>query len=157
EPIRLLCAGPGGVWAAGPETLYHAPTDTGRFAPVPAGRYDLAEADALLGDGDGVLLGNPWGLFRARPGGEPEAVAPDRLPCCTGLARDAGGAVWVATEDAVYRLRDGALGDPLRLPDNDVPVRGLAGGRDVLWVWTASGLGCVRNDRWQPVAWPAGP
>jgi ligand-binding sensor domain-containing protein len=159
EPIRAVCAAPGGgVWAAAPSAVYHVPDAGGSFTVVAREHDGAVEADALLPDSDGVLLGNAWGLFRLRRGHDPERLEAQTLSSCVGLARDGKGDVWVATPHRVYRLRGSRLEVPVPPPEGDAGgiVRGLAAGKDVVWVWTSSGLARIADNRRLPIPWPEG-
>jgi ligand-binding sensor domain-containing protein len=157
EPIRAICTAAGsGVWAAGGAAVYRIAAP-GREPILAARDHDgSVDALALLGDDDGVLLGNAWGLYRLVIGDQPRRLEPGTLSSCTALARDGRGRLWAATADAVYRLTAGGLDGPFTPPEPATAGRilGLAAGRDTAWVWTAVGLARIREDRWEPVPWP---
>jgi ligand-binding sensor domain-containing protein len=156
EAIRALCAARGGgVWAATSAAVYHIPNPTRSAGAVARKLEGAVEADVLLPEEDGVLVGNAWGLFRLRGRNEPEQVEPQTLSACTGLARDGRGDVWVATPEDVYRLCGSQLDSPVELPaDRGGVIQGLAAGKDVVWVWTSSGLASIEDGRCRAVPWP---
>jgi ligand-binding sensor domain-containing protein len=156
EPVRAVCARAEiGVWAATPGAVYDVAAWGLTGSPVARDHDGAVEADVLLPDGDGVLAGNSWGLFRLRHGHDPERLEPGAISSCTALARDGRGGVWVATPEEVYLLRDGRLQGPVGPPSGEAVGRvlGLAAGANVVWVWTAAGLACVVDGRWRPLPW----
>jgi ligand-binding sensor domain-containing protein len=156
EPIRCVCPdGGSGVYVATSRAVYRVPWVVPNAAPLAEGHDGAVEADALLADGDDVLLGNAWGLFRLRAGHEPEPIEPGTISSCVALARDSQGVIWVATPHEVYRWRRPRLEGPLGPPAGEGPVRilGLAAGRNLVWIATTSGLARVANSRWQSLPW----
>ena len=158
ESIRVVCgAADGGVWAATASMVYRVPGPGLPSTPVaPPGHDGAVEALALLPDGDGLLLGNNWGLFRLHAGAEPEPVVPGTIASCTALARDGHGRVWAGVPEAVYRWEGGALAGPFGPGPEGQGGRviGLAATRSRVWVLTAGGLAHVTHDRWEAVPGP---
>ncbi len=159
ERVRAFCSAGarGGIWAAVDGKVYHVPDPTRDpvATPVAVGEDDaLAHPQTLLPDGDGLLLGNGWGLYRLEHG-ERTVLAPDTVHSCPALARDGLHRIWVATPTAIYPLVGNTLGDPIR-PAADAPqgrIMALAAGRNRLWVLTTIGLAYVQDGQWQPVPW----
>lgn len=158
EPIRAVCRGPGehGIWAAGAGAVYRIDAADRPATPVAIGDDGAVHASALLADGDGLLLGNLWGLFRLRPGARPERLSPDRIQACTALARGADGALWIGTPEAVYRDDGQQLAGPVGPAESDPSGRvvGLAAGRSRTWVLTTAGLAQIQRDSWVAVPAP---
>jgi ligand-binding sensor domain-containing protein len=146
-----------GLWAATMNAVYRV---NGADAPpdlVASGHTGATDPMALLADSGRLLLGNLSGLFRLEPGHDPVTVAAEAISTCVALARGAGGATWVATIDAVYRLeeesvRDGpygpAPGEPLQQMLAISPAPGGA------WVLTTAGLAWIGREGWVSLAWP---
>jgi ligand-binding sensor domain-containing protein len=161
ESIRALTSGgtQGGVWAAGFDAVWHVPAPDqlpNLVAQGSDGTQDPAEALALLAEGDGLLLGNAWGLFYLQSGHEPVRVKPQEVPACTALARDADGGVWLGTPAGLYQLKGQVLDGPFT-PGERAPVErilGLAAGHRRVWVWTLAGLAQWVDGQWQSVPWP---
>jgi ligand-binding sensor domain-containing protein len=142
EPVCAIAGAlqRGGIWVATGRGVYYisGPENGSYKAPVRlvAEDADAAQnARALLDDGDGVLLGNFWGLFRLTPdpGTLPQKLSETILDC-TALTRDVEGQVWAATAEQVYHLSQ--LENPY--PDGNWPfymrIRGLAAGRERILV-----------------------
>jgi hypothetical protein len=156
EPIRVLARAVGrdGIWAASGIMVYYIPGCDA--APIPSADVEddaAKHAEALLDDGDGVLLGNAWGLFRITLGRPGEGILPGRINECTALALDADGRVWIGVREAVYRLYNETLEGPFAPGAGDPAGRvvSLAVGRTRVWVLTTGGLAYVHNDTWVSV------
>ncbi|MCP4589481.1 MAG: hypothetical protein GY842_01925 [bacterium] len=155
--IRVLCAAKGaGLWAAGADTVYRISGPDDPPTPVANGHDGAVEALALLPDGDGLLLGNAWGLFRLQPGQSPVPVLRETIGTCTALARGAEGEVWLGTPGGIYRMENEVPVGPMtsdgaRLDDR---VVALVAGRKRLWVLTTAGLAQVVDQQWRAVPGP---
>ena len=145
----------GVLWAGTTAGLYRVDGTDLRPAGLPAG---LGVAAVLDGDDGGLWLGTRRGLVRYDPDGgapvalrhdpgRPTSLASDRVHA---LARDAGGALWVATDAGACRLDRPAGGGQFTClrPDPSSPtalaagpVYALRARRDgSLWLGTGSGF-----------------
>jgi len=158
EFIRLVCSagGSGGIWAAGTETVYRILGPDQPPTPVAQGDDGAVNALALLAEGDDLLLGNAWGVFRLRTGQKPQPIARETIRHCTALTRDGDGGIWLSTPEAVYRLDGEMPGGPLAPGQGDPVGRivGLAAGKERIWVLTTAGLAHVTDNQWNPIPWP---
>jgi len=157
EPIRVVCnAGEtGAVWVAGESRLLKIRTPDQPPELVAENHDGVVRALALVADGQDVLVGNAWGLFRIRAGQEPAPVAQDKVRSCVALTLDGGGLVWLATPEEVFRLEGETAIGPFFPPHSDSVGRilALAAGRKRVWALTAKGLAHLDDDRWTLVPW----
>jgi ligand-binding sensor domain-containing protein len=144
ESIVAIAAARGGrIWAATPDAIVLVERGT---PPVEIVRDDAScdGATALLGDGDGVLVGSPSGLFRVSERTPVVRVSADLVGECSVLARARDGAVVVGTPNGVV------IGDARIAPDDgDAAVIGLAPSRTGVWVLTRSGIARIENGAWR--------
>jgi ligand-binding sensor domain-containing protein len=153
EPVRTLCPAPSGagVCAATRSAVYYVENERQPAFILEGERRETSNLLALLDDGDGLLLGNAWGLWRLR-GGSVTPVSPERITGCTSLARDSRGVVWAGTPSGVYALKGDDTAEPLA--GADAYVRALAAGREGVWALTDSGLALVGEEGWRLVPAP---
>lgn len=154
EPVLAVCgaADGGGVWAATADTVYRVAAPDRPPTPVAdRGATEATGALALLADGDGVLLGNDWGLFRLGEGGEPRPIERGTIAACSALARDPRGRLWIGTPAGLRAWQDGRLGPPLTPADSEPmgQIVALAAGSGRVWVLTTLGLAVVADGRWR--------
>lgn len=157
ERVRALCSAGarGGIWAATADAVYHIPDADSLATPIAAGAvHGTGDALALLAEAEGLLLGNAGGLFRLRPGAEPERLFPETIESCVALARDRRNRVWVALPEALCRLTGNDLS--VYRPETDRlanRIDAIAAGRDRVWVQSSAGLAYFEEGRWSAVPW----
>lgn len=145
----------GGIWAAGEDRVYRI-KGPGQEPKEEGEKHEgAATAQALLDNGETVLLGNAWGLFHLQIGRNPERIAPEVIPACTALTKDINGAVWAGTPHGIFRLGNGAPEGPFA-PDDASQVGhvlGLAAGRKRIWVLTTTDLAWIEEGEWTWATW----
>lgn len=155
SPIRAIASAVNreGIWAATADTVYYIPHL--ECAPIPVAKQSdgAVEALALLADGDDLLLGNAFGLFRLGLNREPEAIGSDPLDNCTTLTRDGNGDVWVGTTNRLYQLVSEKSSQffAREIIGSVGRIIGLAAGKKRVWILTAEGLAQVIDGQWMPV------
>lgn len=151
---HLLCnAGlAGGVWAVTADGVYRILDPHQGPQPIALRPQDGAvDALTLLADGDSLLLGNAWGLFRLGVDGQVEQIAEQALTECSALTRDNKERVWAAGPDGIYQLVDDHALRRSLLPTKG-RILALAGGRSRLWALTHDGIAYWEDDgEWQIV------
>jgi ligand-binding sensor domain-containing protein len=145
--VRVVAIAParaGGMWVATPDAIVLVERGA---APVEVVRGDAScvGATALLGDGDGVLVGSPSGLFRVSERSPVVRMSADAIAECTALARTRQGAVVAGTPDGVV-----LNGERVAPGGGDAAVVGLAPSRVGIWVLTRSGIARIENGTWRP-------
>ncbi|HEV7374108.1 MAG TPA: hypothetical protein VGN95_05300 [Pyrinomonadaceae bacterium] len=153
ESIRAVsdAGSGGGIWVAAARAVYHIPGPESLPVHVAVNEEGAANALALLADGDELLLGNSYGLFRLRRGSQPLHLSAEANYCCVALARDGQGRIWLGTPEAVHLLEQGAkLGAPLYDGSAGRVVR-IAAGKARTWMLTDSRLCQVTENGWQPI------
>lgn len=154
QQVRALASAgaPGGIWAATAEAVYAIANPQAVAVPVVhATHLAGVNAQCLLADGDGLLLGNAHGLYRLCPGMEPVRLHAGAIDNCVALARDGQDRVWAATLHALHRL-DGDAVQPM-LPVEPVgEIVAIAAAIRRIWVLTTTALAFVENGQWTPVA-----
>jgi ligand-binding sensor domain-containing protein len=147
ESVLAVAAARGGrMWVATPDAIVLI-----ERAALPVeivrGNASCAGATTLLGDGDGVLVGSPSGLFRVSERGSVTPVSEAAITECTALARGRGGAIIAGTPSGVV------MNDTRTAPDEgDAAVVGLAPSRTGIWVLTRSGIARIENGTWRAIA-----
>ncbi len=159
DPIRNVCgAGPaGGIWAAGRQTIYRIADPAQPPANLLNEHRVAAGALALLARGEDLLVGNARGLFRLRPGGRGEQIAPDSIDSCVALSGGGPGGAWVGSPEGVYKLEGDELVGPFISDEVGGRVTSLAAGRGGLWVLTTEGLARLSEGGWGKAAGPPKP
>ncbi|MEM7578414.1 MAG: hypothetical protein AAF316_00940 [Cyanobacteria bacterium P01_A01_bin.80] len=129
-----------GIYAATQEKLYYIGGSKWQPRLIPAmPDNDDSTADilALLADEEELLIGNPWGLFRASID-ETEQISPEEIQFCTALAKNSDGRIWIGTQEGLYYLEN----DEVKSWAEEISDRvlGLAICDKRPWVLTTNGL-----------------
>jgi diguanylate cyclase (GGDEF)-like protein len=146
----------GTVYIATAQGLYRSPLSGDRVARVHIdGRDPSAYSVALLADGAHMWLGGYDGLWRFRPGNEPQKVEHFKDltdPQVRVMIKAPDGGLWVGTENGLNRLPAslvaGGAGSIERILPDKADPQGLSGGyisslildrQGRLWVGTSGG------------------
>jgi diguanylate cyclase (GGDEF)-like protein len=127
----------------------------GRFSEVPATRPDQAQGTfpvrAIIGDGDGVLVGGPDGVY-ASDGSRLSLRHPLGGPVLSLLRHDDG--LWAGSTGQVFRIGERVpSARPLPADAAQEQVSRLVQDRTgALWAGTAAGLYRMRMDAWTRIA-----
>ena len=148
ETIRAL-TGAGslpGIYVAAQERVYYIANFNQLPIPIPImpDEDGTAETLALLADKEELLIGNPWGLFRASVDKTPEPIAVDDIQFCTALAQDGDGRIWIGTLFGLYSLENNEV-KPQAEEISD-RILALAANEKRLWVLTTNGLFQIFDD-----------
>ena len=129
-----------GIYVAAQERVYYIANFNQLPIPIPVmpDGDGTAETLALLADKEELLIGNPWGLFRASVDKTPELIAVDDIQFCTALAQDGDGRIWIGTPFGLYSLEN----DEVKPQAEEISDRilALAANEKRLWVLTTNGL-----------------
>ena len=149
----------GGVWVATSDGVYRIDDPQNAALPVALRpKNEAVDALTLLADGETLLLGNAWGLFRLRVDGSIQQIAAQTLTECTALHRDGKGTVWAAATGGLYQIVSDRAQRIDVLPGN-LRIVALAGGRSRLWALDqcrhratgrriSTGAWCRATERW---------
>lgn len=154
ERVRALAAAGGtGIWAATAATIYHLSDPDLAATPVASAPHlGAVDAHCLLHTEEGLLLGNPWGLYRLRLGVEPQRLHADVLESCVGLARDGRDQIWIAAPGRLYHLSGDDLQEVAAPPPASAgEILAIAAAKRRVWVLQTGGLAYIEDDRWNPI------
>lgn len=142
EPVRAIAAAAQfGLWVATEAAIYLLPlSQPGQNDPEPikiagAEATEAVDAQALLDDGDGVYLGNSWGLFRlsAQAGVAPQVIL---SVGCNALVRDTQRHIWAGTLEGITCIDKPKRNYAPPIIQVGWRVLGLAVGRNRIWALT---------------------
>jgi ligand-binding sensor domain-containing protein len=143
DPILAIAAARDGcLWVATPDAIALVARGE-RPVEIVRGDGALATAASLLSDGDGVLVGSPWGLYRVAERSPKARVHEELVSECTALARTAKGTLVIGTPAGVI------VGDTRIGPHaSDASVVSVAPSHTGMWVLPRGERARVENGEW---------